>query len=80
MSTQRIIIRTCDACAGTKKNRSDLPRYQWFFLIGVVTLAISTFQTRGDCGRRRILESVYESTNDEAPFVDEIPHADSDDR
>lgn len=28
-------------------------------------------------GRRRIVESIHESTNDEPPFLDEIPNTDS---
>lgn len=42
MATQRTIVRTCERCMGTKRDRTDLPRYQWFLLAG---LAICSFAT-----------------------------------
>ncbi|MCB9852634.1 MAG: hypothetical protein H6819_06025 [Phycisphaerales bacterium] len=36
MAIQRIIIRTCDHCMGTKKDPSNFSRYQWFIVIGVI--------------------------------------------
>ncbi|HPF41010.1 MAG TPA: hypothetical protein PK093_20425 [Phycisphaerae bacterium] len=35
MAKQRLTVRTCDQCKGARKDLINIPRYQWFLVIGV---------------------------------------------